>query len=308
MIANVLAEQTLTLFLIIIIGYIARRTNVIKDDMTKKLSDFLLYITLPLLIITSFNFQFSKTMLVNGGIVLISSFAIHFACFGLGKWLFIRFPAAKRKILIFAAVFSNCGFMGIPIIESIYGKIGVFYSSIYQVAFNLLIWTLGIVIFTEKLDRKTARSTLTNPGIIAVFIGMIFFVFSIPLPAPVLKTFTMVGSMTTPLSMIIVGATLADCRWQELFSDLSVYYGSLARLVLLPLITMGILNLFHLDSTVAGVCVLSVAMPVAATTAIISELHDGDTSLASRVIFLSTVFSIITIPGIMVLFEILHKF
>ena len=290
--------------MIIIIGYIARRTNVIKADMTKKLSDFLLYVTLPLLIITSFNFQFSKTMLVNGGIILISSFAAHFAGYGLGKLLFVRFPASKRKILVFAAVFSNCGFMGIPIIESIYGKVGVFYSSIYQVAFNLLIWTLGIIIFTEKLDRQTARSTLTNPGIIAVFIGMILFVFSIPLPAPVLKTFSMVGSMTTPLSMIIVGATLAECRWQELFSDLSVYYGSLIRLIILPLMTMVILKFFHLDPIVTGVCVLSVAMPVAATTAIISELYDGDTSLASRLIFLSTVFSIITIPGVMVVFEI----
>jgi len=172
------------------------------------------------------------------------------------------------------------------------------------IGFNLLVWTLGIIIFTEKADRQTARATLTNPGIIAVLIGTVLFIFSIPLPAPIIKTFSLVGSMTTPLSMIIIGATLADCRWKEFFSGTAVYYGSLTRLVLLPLITMGTMILLQLDPTVIGVCVLSVAMPVAATTVMFAERYDSDTLFASRLVFLSTILSAVTIPGLMILFEI----
>lgn len=300
--ATILMEQILVLFIVMLIGFIARRRNILSKELNKGLTDILLTITVPALIISSFHFKFSEALFKNALIVIVASFIIHIVSYFLGFILFRHFTAPTRKVLTFTTVFSNCAFMGFPVIESIYGKTGIFYGSLYIVAFNLLVWTVGIMIFTEKPDRQTLRKALLSPGIIAVGMGMLLFVGSINLPQPLFRAITLTGSMTTPLSMIIVGSILAECDWKQLFSGFSVYYGAFVRLIALPLITFTVMKLIQIsDPTLLGVCVLSVAMPAAAITALFAEKYEGDALLASRSVFITTALSILTIPLILTL-------
>lgn len=289
------------LFLMIATGFVAKKTGVVTHETGKGLSAILLKITSPFLIIASFQVPFSRQMLSGAGIVFLFAICIHLISIVIGGLLYRRYPAASRRVLQFGAVYSNCGFMGIPVLQGLYGATGVFYAAIYNAVFNLFVWTHGVLLFTGKGGAKISWKTLTNPGIISVVIGMILFIFSIRLPAPVFKALDLIGSITTPLAMLVIGSLLADVRSAELLSDGSVYYVGAVRLLVLPLLALVVLKLIGIHGILLGSCVLMIAMPIAANTALFAELYDGDASLASRCVAVSTLFSMITLPLIMML-------
>ncbi len=298
---QVVIMQVMVLFLIMAVGVVVRRAKILTDEVNRGLADLLLYVTLPFMIIISFQLEFSKEMLINALLLFVITMGIHFIAVFLGKALFRKAPVDKNKVLRFATVFSNCAFMGFPILDSVYGKIGVFYGSIYVVSFGLFLWTYGIILFTNERDWRIIKRALRNPGILAVGLGVILFYFSIRLPEPIYRMFNMVGSTTTPLSMLIVGARLADTKLKEVVADASVYYITLIRLIVIPLATFFLLRLTALDPIVIGVCVMATAMPVAANATIFAEKYGANPQFASRCVFVSTILSVITIPLIMLL-------
>lgn len=296
---QVVISQVLVLFFIMAIGVIARKAHIMTDAVNRGLADLLLYVTLPFMIVVSFQIEFSRDLLVNAVLLLLISLVIHTAAVFIGKALFKKAAPDKNKVLRFATVFSNCAFMGFPVLDSIYGQIGVFYGSIYVVAFNIFLWTYGVVLFTNDKDWRVLRKVLYNPGNIAVVLGVTLFYFSLRLPDPLHRMFQMVGGTTTPLSMIIVGARLANTRVREVLADSAVYSITLIRLILLPLAVFFLLRLTPLDPIAMGVCVLAVAMPAAANTTIFAEKYNSNPEFASRCVFVTTILSIVTIPLIM---------
>jgi len=232
----------------------------------------------------------------NAGKIFLLSVFIHLFSVIMGKLIFNNFKQDTKKVLWFVTIFSNCGFMGFPVMESIYGKIGVFYSSIYIIPFNIFVWTIGQMIFTGAKDKKVIKKALINPGIISVFIGLLVFFTPWKMPQIATSVLNMMGSLTTPLSMIIIGSMLAATNIRDIFSEISVYYGSAVRLFLMPFIFLILLRSIGISGIVLGVCVISTAMPAAANTVIFSEKFGGNSLLASKVVFLSTAISIITIP------------
>jgi len=299
----IIFNQVLILFFIMVIGFIAKKCNIINGTVSKKLSELLLKITSPLLVISSFQMEFTSEILKNVLIVFAFSMAAHVVSILLGKVLFARSGGEEKKVMRFSAVYSNCAFMGFPLLESVFGKSGVLYGSVYVAAFNIFLWTNGVMIFSgnEKIDKKTIKKVLLNPGIVSVVIGIILFIFSIKLPGPAAEAIELVGSMTAPLSMLIIGATIADCEFKKLFNGWELYYTAAVRLILIPLLAFGVLKLLGMSDMLLQVCVLLVAMPVAATTAIFAELYDSDSIFASKVVVLSTLASIVTIPLLMLL-------
>jgi predicted permease len=187
----------------------------------------------------------------------------------------------------------------LPVLASIFGQSGVFYGSIYVVTFNLLVWTLGVIIFTGKADRATVKQGITNPALIAVAIGLFLFLFSLKLPLPIYRCIEIAGGMTTPLAMMVIGSMLADIRWSELFSGFSIYYVSLVRLIVVPLLAAFFLKTVGVRQELVQICTAAAAMPAAAVTAILAEKYQSDTQLTSRIIFISTALSIVTIPFVL---------
>ncbi len=299
--SNIVINQVIVLFLIMAVGFILRKVEIVDKYVSKKLSSFLLKITLPFMVIISFQFEFSPGKLKNLGFVFICSLLIHASSILLARYIFIKIPDSEQKVLKFATVFSNCAFMGFPVLHSLYGNDGIFYGSAYIMVFNILIWTYGILVFQKGKKTITINNILLNPGIISVIIGILLFITSTSLPYPIYSALDMVGSMTTPISMIIIGGILADIDFKKAFSGFSLYYGSFIRLLIIPLIVLAILKLTPLDDLLLGICVVSSAMPAAANTAIFAEMYEGDSLFASRLVGISTLLSIITIPLIIVL-------
>jgi malate permease and related proteins len=291
-----IVNQVIILFLIMIVGYFARKKDIINSEVNKGLSELLLNITLPFMIVASFNYSFSKDMLNKALTLFVYSIIIHTTLAIISKFLYYKYPERTKAVLRFITVFSNCGYMGYPVIESIYGSTGVFYTAIFNIPWNLLCFTLGVMFYTGQRDFKTMKRAALNPGIISVCIGLVLFVFSIKLPYPIFRTLELVGSTTTPLSMIIIGSMLAEIKVKDIFSGFELYYGCIVRLILIPLAVLVVLKSFGVSDIYLGIPVLISAMPAAANTAVFAEKYDGDSAFASRLTFMTTVLSSVTIP------------
>jgi predicted permease len=298
---NTVINQVTILFLIMGIGFVAKKKNIIDEAPGKKLSQLLLMITTPAMILSSFQFDYSDGMLRNVLLVLGFAFTAHVLSLFIGIFLYHRYPENIKNVLKFTTIFSNCGFMGFPLLLSLYGKAGVFYGSIYVAVYNLFVWTVGIMIFSGKKDVKSIRNAIVNPGVLSVFIGMLLFLFSLKLPYPVAEALNMTGAMTAPLAMLIVGSILAGVNLKTLLSGLPLYYGIAVRNVLLPLLAVILLKAFGFTGVVYGVCVSVIAMPAGANTPIFAEMYGGDSLFASKLVAFSTLFSIVSIPLILML-------
>ena len=296
-----LINQVIVLFIIMAVGFYAKKKKFLNNAVDKGLSDLLLNITLPFMIITSFNIKYESQMVSNAQKILILSFVIHISLIFISKLLFFKSANNKQQVFRFITIFSNVGFMGYPVLESIYGGTGVFYAAIFNIAFNILVWTVGVMLFTGEKDFKSMGKALANPALIAVGIGLILFGFSIKLPVPIETSLKLVGSTTTPISMIIVGSMLAEMKFKDAFTDISVYYATIVRLLIVPMIIYVVLKLLKVDDFLLNICVILQAMPAAVMAPIIAEKYGGDNLLASQCVFITTIVSGITIP-IIILF------
>jgi malate permease and related proteins len=289
-------NQVIILALIMGIGIVARKKGMLNEEVNSKLSDFLLNITLPCLILTSFSFEYSAEMMNNVKMIFFYSVLIHIVLIFISKVFAVKFSEGSKKVIRFVTVFSNSGFMGFPVLLGLYGNIGVFYGAVFNIPWNIFMLSFGSMLFTGKKDLKSLKSVITHPGIIATMIGMLMFVFSLSMPLPLEKALVSVGAMTTPLSMIIVGSMLAEIKLKEVFSGFAVYYVSAVRLIAAPLLTLAIMKLLHADQLLTEIAVTVEAMPAAVIATVLASKFGGDTKLASRCVFISTIISMVTIP------------
>lgn len=297
---TIVLNQALILFIILIIGFVAGKTGIIADGASKKLSELLLHVTSPMLVLSSFFFEYSAEKMRNALLVLSLGSCFYLLCIFLSGILYRKYDSKVKPILRFTAVFSNCGFMGLPMMKALYGDDGVFLGSFYVVAFNLFVWTFGLAMFSEVKGkagiRHSLKKALLSPALISVYVGVVIFVFQIPVPGFVQQGVKYVGDMTLPLSMLIIGALISTAKLSSLLNDFKVYYASAVRLIMFPLIAYAIFHFIGTPKIVTSVIVTAAAMPIAANTTIFAEMFDKDSVFASKAVTLSTMLSIITAP------------
>lgn len=298
---RVVIEVVVSLFSIILIGVIASKAKVITSELNKGLCNILLDITLPLMIVSAFIFDFDERMKAN----VIKSFVYSFIAVVISigvSHVFLKPIKSKRKFMLqFANVFSNCGFIGFPLINSIYGSEGVIYASIFNLFFTAAVWTYGIILFTGSINKKDIKKVLLKPAIVAVYIGIIIMIFKIKVPEIILGTIKSVGSITSPLSMIIVGVILANVNIKKYLKDWTIYYSAFLRLIVMPLSIYFIFMLFGVNNVVSKTIVFLSAVPTATITTIFAESFDREAEYAAILVFSSALLSLITLPIIIYL-------
>ncbi|MDD3840462.1 MAG: AEC family transporter [Clostridia bacterium] len=301
-------NQVLALFLMMVVGYAAKKMNIFSDASLKDLSSILLNLTLPAMIISSMQREYTSQLMVQGLQILLISLATYGFSF-LIAWIMpgILKPSPREKgVFQFMLMFTNVGFMGYPVLNAIFGEQSLFYAAIYNLPFNLLAFTVGIMMLTKKDDSSSMRFSpkiFLNPGVISVIIGTILFVFSVKLPQVLYGTLDMLGSMTTPLSMIIIGAILSGMEFKKLWNNWRMYIICIFRLLVIPIIIYFALKPFITkEPLMLAVPVVINAMPVATLTTILAEQYSDTEDIASQGVFLSTLFSVITIPLIAIIF------
>ncbi|PLX31915.1 MAG: AEC family transporter [Clostridiales bacterium] len=305
----IVVQQVLILFFMIITGFVAKRLKIISNDLNEGMINLVLYVMLPSLILTSMNFDFSLEMLVKSGKILLISLVIYFIIM-LFSFLIPKIVGgeiSQKVIYQYAFIFVNVAYMGYPVVNSVYGKIGVFYTAIFNLPFNLFIWTVGLWILTKDHEEFKGQVSsfelkkFINPAIISVFVGFALFLFSIHLPDIVYDTLGILGGATMPLSMIFIGSILADVDSRDILTDKKALVYSVLRQTLVPLAVLYLLKALGFTGYMVGIPAVISGMPTAANTALMASKYKNDYHLASRLVFISTFVSIFTIPVIVML-------
>lgn len=297
-------DTQLLLFLYMICGFIISRLNIIRNDNRGVLVRLLMDVAMPMMVLNSFN---KPTTMEE---ILSSLWVIAIALMGcvvtgvIGMLLWKKQPENKRKVLMYASMFSNAGNAGLPIINLVFGSTGVFYASMYLIPPRILQWTVGLGFFVKPEKGGWVKNVLLNPMVVVIYIGVILMATGFTIPGVFGTAIGNLGGMTCPLSMILIGATLTHMDWKMLL-DKTVLLTSFFRLIAFPLLFAVILKLIHADEVAMNICVILLAMPVASNTAAMAERYGGDYVFASACVSVSTLLSVVTVPVITWLIQLI---
>ena len=232
--------------------------------------------------------------MIGAGILMYIGFII------LGKIINRIFPFPKKDWPVYECmvVFANTGFMGYPVLLDVFGQEAVFYASLIHMAFNFFVYTYAIMCLTKGDDSefKLNFKQLLTPGIILIFVGIFIYLFDIQLPSVLMDTINSVGSLTAPLSMMMIGSSLAVYPIKDSFTDWRSYVFAFVRLMIIPFVTMLICRLIHIDPYYANITIITNAMPVGSMVLMLATQYNANVKIVTRNIVVSTLLSVITIP------------
>lgn len=306
---TVVCTQVLVLFLLMGVGYFAGKTGMIGDECVRQVTGLLLYIVSPCVIIVSFQIKYTPQLAEGLLISAACAAGIHIFAILIGKIVFHKkWPEAYRNILKFAVTYSNCGFIGLPMLQAVVGQKGLFYGSVYIAVFNLFAWTHGISLFrvessgeNRRFRKDYLKKAVLNPNLVAVAIGIFLFAFSLRLVQPVYNTMYAIYGLNTPLSMIVIGTRMTRLDFKKVFLNRYVWPGVLMRNFLIPFCFLIAMRLAGLRGILMTSCLIQSACPVAGNTVLFAELYNRDTEFPSELMSVSTLFSILSIPFILCL-------
>lgn len=279
-------------------GIYCFKKHLIDPQTKQKLVDFILKITLPCMIFNSFNKPLTPEILQKTALVFLVAFCIALLSYLCGKVLYNRFPQQKKSILQYCTLVNNSGFLGMPMVSSVYGTDGLLYASIFIIPNRIMMWTAGLSLFTVSDFKTKCRNIFLNPCIITVFLGLARRIFNLPFPQFLDSAIGNIGAITSPLSMIVIGTMLAGISWKTLLEP-SIFYLAFVRLIGLPLVALALMKLLHFDPLLSGVSLILTGMPAGSTSALLAAKYGADEDYASRCIITTTLMSLVTIPILM---------
>ncbi len=303
------------LFLMLIPGIVMKRTNLTGGDgFGKGLSNLVLYIAQPALIVSSYiSYEGDGKIWLNSLLVFLFSILGHLLFASMALLLFRGAEDGRRRMLRFATIFSNAAFMGIPLIKAILGPEAVIYASIYNITFNIFLWSLGVRLCTsgrEEVSAKRIRplGIIFHPVMISAYLGLLLLGTgaSAFVPSLLSDSLVMLGNLVAPLSMVVVGLRLADVSFRGAFRDRYLYLFLFLRHLLLPIVFLLLLYLASLigipvGGTVGMVLLILAATPAATSAAMFAEKYDCDAVYTGRSVVLSTLLSILTMSPLALL-------
>jgi hypothetical protein len=296
-----IAQQVLVLFILIGIGFLCGKKGILTDSSSKKITDIVLYVVTPCVMISAFQREFSMELLGNILITALCAALIIIGSIILCMLVFHDKNEARKKVLSFATIFSNCGFMSLPLQKAILGDDGWFYGSIFVAVFNIIIWSYGLVMMSGDKKQLSIKKLAFNPGIIGVIVALLLFVCRIDLPYIISQPVSYLADLNTPLPMLIIGFYLSQADLKKAFTDLGAYLAMGLRLVVIPLAATFVMSLFKVDQTIMITCVIASSAPTAATTTMFAAKFGRDVELSVSVVAATTLISIITMPLVVAL-------
>lgn len=297
---SVISEVVLMMFFVLIVGFVARKLKWVNETTAKQISQILMKVAQPLLIISSqIKVEYSAENLKNGAIVFLIGLGVHgllsvlayFAC------MWFKNPN-KRKISEYALIFSNCGFIGYPVLEALLGPIGVFYASFYIITFNIFTWTWGMAILGRGREdiKINLRGMIVNYGTVSSFVGLALYISRLPIPAFIVDGMSSLGAVCTPLSVFLCGMLLATRTMRQLFTRPRVYYTALLKLIVFPLIVTLVAKLIGLPTQMIYIASILSALPTAANTVMFTEIYDIEQGYAAQIVGTTTALCVGTVP------------
>ena len=308
------------LFIMMVPGIIMKMCSLSPNEFGKGISNLVLYIAQPALVFLAYVRPFDMEILKNALVVLLLSIVMHVIFAVVSIIVFKRAEDSARRMLRFATVFSNAAFMGIPLIEAVLGSEATIYATVYNITFNLFLWSLGVYFCTAHRDMdndgdvdskkdsfantfSSLGKAFIHPVTLAALLGIVFFILPIDtyIPKLAMDSLTMLKNLVAPLSMVVIGLRLADISFKGFFRDKYMYFFIALRHFVLPIVTILILNLVRLmgvniSDMIYMVLIIMSATPAATSATMFAEKFDCDAAYVSKLVAFSTILSILSMP------------
>lgn len=317
---NVILNQVVILGILVVIGYAAAKLKVITPVFKDGIGKLIIRITMPALILTSVsNLNITGGMLRSGIAVMVFTYLFLLVLFALAllSSKVLRLKNATRDVYLALSMFGNVIFLGFPLFKALYPETGLFYAIFFYLASDSLVWTLGIYLMGRGGNTGKSPAAglkhLVNPSTIAFTAGFIMFAVKLRLPDLIGTPLGLLGQTTTPLSMLFIGATLAGIALRGVYKKYSIFILAFLKMLAVPtmaLFTVKFLNgalALGMDDAAITVLILQIAMPCMTIFAVISKEMGSDGEYAAECIFVTTVLSIATLPGMFYLVELVNK-
>ncbi len=295
-----LLQQMIVLFVLMLIGYYVSHKGYISDATFKQLSWLVVYVACPAMVISgsvnSGKMMEGRELFATLGLTVVIYTVL--ILIGLITPLLLGVPKEDRGVYKVMMIFSNIGFMGFPLIGSLYGTEALLYAALFQIPFNVLIYTYGILVLKKKTEdnEKLDLKKILNIGVICCIISIVIALFQIETPAFVKTIVSNLSNLTAPLSMMVIGASLTKIKFKDLFTDIRLLIFCGLKLLVIPILLLLVLRQFIDSEMVLGVCMVILSTPVASMTAMLAQQYDGNYALASKGVAVSTILSVVTMP------------
>lgn len=291
-------NQLLKMLFIMVLAFICYKIKLVNQEGNKTCSNLLLLVVNPCLIITAFQTDYDDKLVRGLIISFIWAVIAHIIAIVIAHFLIPDKKNQDYYIDRLAAAYSNCGFIGIPLVYSVLGNEGVFYLTAYMTVFNIFIWTHGLTLIESKVSFRQIREGLLSPMIIAIAFSLVLFFLRIRLPSVLLDSLTYVADMNTPLAMMIAGFSVAQADLKKTLHNLHIYWVSFLKLILIPLVVMLFMYFAKVDYTIAYTTLIAAACPTGAVVTSLAIRYNRNYTYSSEIFSFTTLLSIVTIPAV----------
>lgn len=293
----IVLHQILIMFLLMVVGYILFKTGIFDNHTTTHLSTLLNTIVIPCCALASFNRDFDPALAGTLGLTMLSACGVFVVSIALSNALYRKGHPENYRDCRMCAVFSNNGFMSLPLLSAMFGETGVFLGSAHIVVMAVVLWTYGVMQVNRDY-RFSPMRILLNPGIIAAVLGMLLFLSPVNLPTDVSSALTHITNLNTPLAMLVLGGYLAQTNLASCFTEARIWRVGAVRLLIIPALTMALLYFMPLDNTAKLTLLVGTSAPTAIASAMFAQMYGSDYLYSTKVVALTTILSLFTLPAV----------
>ncbi len=292
-------QQMLILFILMLVGWVCYKREMLTDETCKKLSGIVVNVTNPAMVLSAglSKENISGKELAETFLMVMGFYTVMLIVALLVSRL-LRIAGPQAGVYRAMTVFSNIGFMGFPIISAVFGKEALLYAALFLVPYNILIYTYGVFAM-QKEGQETFRfewKKILNMGVISCLVAIVTYMGRISVPGFIEAAINQLSNLTAPLSMMIIGASLATINLRELVTDIRLLTFSVIKLLVIPVLGTLLVKQLITNEMIVGVFLVMLATPVGSMTAMLAREYEGDYELASKGVALTTILSVATLP------------
>lgn len=300
-------QKIFTIIMLILIGFHIRKRGIISKETQEGITNLLLRIIIPFSVFSSFLTPFEwKRANISYILLIIAILYYPIMQFIAARFIYKKYPYEedKKRLFIFGTSYSNAIFMGHPFVQALFGQEGLFFASVFNLPFNIYVWSIGFAKLTKQpFTKKGLINTIRNPVIISCLLGYAWWIFQVYIPASVnniLKSFfdvfNTIGACNTPISMIIIGTMLAEAKIESIIFDKEIWYAGINKLIFVPTIMFLVLFIIGFRGWTLAIPTIVASMPTCATSGILASKYEIHKELAASVITFTTIISAVTVP------------
>lgn len=298
---TVIIQQMIKFFLLMSVGYVLYKINIMDSEFNKKITNFVLRVANPCMMIASV-FSISEDRDIKKVLFVFLVAIIMYAVLpvlGMGIAKIIRCKPENTGIYVFMTIYSNIGFMGFPIIESLIGPEALFYATIFNMMFNITLFTIGIkaINYPDAGGKRIpVKDIILHPGVISAIAAIVLYFANFKVPDLIAGTIDQIGDLTPPIAMLLMGASLAKIPVKKVFNESRCYVFIVIKQIILPILSWFLIKRFIADETIRIVTLIMMSMPIANSVVMFTIEYDRNEELAAKNVFLSTLASIALFP------------